>query len=129
MNKNKKYVTIGLAGDTMLGRMVNEVITLKGYAYPWGNMIPVLKSTDINLVNLETTLTHYTKPVPKVFNFRADPDRVQCLKEARIDVVNIANNHILDFGPEGLLETIKVLDQANIEYVGAGPNEARPENH
>jgi len=123
MNKNKKYVTIGLAGDTMLGRTVNEVITLKGYTYPWGNMIPVLKSTNINLVNLETTLTHHTKPVPKVFNFRADPDKVQCLKEARIDVVNIANNHILDFGPEGLLETLKILRKAGITYVGAGQND------
>ena len=124
INTKNKYVTIGLAGDTMLGRMVNEVITLKGYRYPWGNMLPLLHSTDINLVNLETTLTHHTQPVPKVFNFRANPDRVQSLKEARIDVVNIANNHILDFGPEGLFETLEVLKQAGIEYVGAGHNDA-----
>ena len=63
--------------------------------------------------------------MPKVFNFRADPDKVQSLKEARIDVVNIANNHILDFGPEGLLETLKTLDQAGINHVGAGADQTK----
>ena len=115
-------ISIGLAGDTMLGRLVNDAITAGGYNWPWGTMLPILQSTDMNLVNLETTLTHQTKPVPKVFNFRADPNKVKSLTNAHIDVVNLANNHILDFGPLGLSETIDVLHQSNIATVGAGNN-------
>jgi len=116
-------VLIGLAGDTMLGRLVNEKITNVGdYKYPWGDMLEVLKSTDVNLVNLETTLTKSTKEVPKTFNFKADPDKVQCLTEAKVDVVSLANNHSLDYDTEGLIETLEVLDEAGILHAGAGKN-------
>lgn len=112
-------ITIGLAGDTMIGNGVNQAIAEKGYLWPWGTMLTLLQSTDVNLVNLETTLTHRTKAaIPKLFNFRADPDKVKCLKEAHIQVVNLANNHSLDFGSLGLLETWQVLHEANITTVG-----------
>lgn len=120
--KKTQEITIGLGGDTMLGRLVNDVITTHGYDWPWGTMLPILQSTDINLVNLETTLTGHTIAVPKVFNFRADPDKVKSLINARIDVVNLANNHSLDFGPLGLLETLDVLHKSNIVTIGAGKN-------
>ena len=113
---------IGLTGDVMLGRLVNEQVSAAGYEYPWGDMLPLLRSTDVNLANLETTLTSSDKIVPKVFNFKAGPDKVQSLKEAKIDVVTIANNHILDFSEEGMLETLSVLDKAGIMHVGAGRN-------
>ena len=119
-----KTVKIGIAGDTMLGRLVNEQISVSGYSYPWGDVLPLLKKNDINLINLETTLTKSEKKVPKVFNFKADPDKVQTLVEGNINVVSIANNHILDFNEEGLIETIKTLDTAKIKHVGAGMNEA-----
>ena len=113
-------VRIGLAGDTMLGRNVDEVIGRRGYRYPWGDMLDILGGTDLNLVNLETTLTRSTQMVSKVFNFKAHPDRVKCLVEAKIDVCTLANNHILDFEIEGMIETIKMLDQKGIAHVGAG---------
>lgn len=116
-------VVIGLMGDVMLGRLVDREVGKKGYAYVWGDMLGRLRETDINIMNLETTLTKSTKKVAKVFNFKAQPDRVQCLVEARIDVCNLANNHILDFSREGLIETIATLDVAGIKHVGAGENE------
>jgi len=115
-------VVIGLMGDVMLGRLVDKEIGRRGYSYIWGDMLGRLRQTDINIINLETTLTRSTKKVRKVFNFRAQPDRVQCLVEARIDVCNLANNHILDFSREGLVETIATLDGAGIRHVGAGKN-------
>jgi len=118
--KEEQAITIGFAGDVMIGRLVNEIIDQTGYQYPWGNMLPYLHKTDLNIINLETTLTHSTKKVPKVFNFKASPDRVQILKEANIDIVDLANNHSLDFEVEGLHETIAVLDAAGITHVGAG---------
>jgi len=113
---------IGIAGDVMLGRLVNEKISMTNYTYPWGNVLALLRKTDINIINLETTLTTSTKKVPKVFNYKADPDKVQSLIEAKIDVCNLANNHILDFSEEGLIETILTLDKAGIKHVGAGIN-------
>ncbi len=124
LNSTKKTaaITIGFAGDIMIGRLVNEVISQKGYSYPWGDVLPLLQRTDLNIINLETTLTTSTDRLPKTFNYKASPDRVKTLQEARIDIVNLANNHIRDFGDIGLLETIKTLDAAGIKHVGAGKN-------
>jgi poly-gamma-glutamate capsule biosynthesis protein CapA/YwtB (metallophosphatase superfamily) len=113
---------IGFTGDVMLGRLVNEMIDNTGYAYPWGNTLPLMKAHDLNIINLETTLTTSRQKVPKVFNFKANPDRVKCLTEAKIDIANLANNHILDFDAEGLTETVRMLDEAGIKHVGAGKN-------
>ncbi|HXH19769.1 MAG TPA: CapA family protein, partial [Chitinophagales bacterium] len=95
--------------------------------YVWGNVLPVMKKTDFNLINLETTLTRSVKQVSKTFNFKALPDRVECLTLANISVVNLANNHILDYTEEGLLETIATLKHQHIEYTGAGYNSADAE--
>ncbi len=122
LNKKNSQLTIGFGGDTMLGRLTNETISKCGYAYPWGNVLSLLQKTDLNIINLETTLTTSTNKTPKVFNFKADPDKVETLIVGNIDVVSLANNHILDFGVEGLQETIETLDNAEIKHVGAGRN-------
>lgn len=116
-------VIIGLTGDVMIGRTVDTIIGSKGYVYPWGNVLPLFKNTDINIINLEAALTHSNKKVSKTFNFKAAPDRINTLKEASITLVNLANNHVLDFSDKGLRETLQVLDAAGIKYVGAGLND------
>jgi poly-gamma-glutamate synthesis protein (capsule biosynthesis protein) len=130
MNSFDDILSIGLAGDVMIGRGVDPIITQYGYAYPWGNVLPVLRQADINIINLETALTFSNHKVQKVFNFRATPDKVQTLVEAHITLANLANNHILDYSEEGLVETICALNAAGIQHVGAGMNydeAARPE--
>lgn len=122
IHASPQSATIALAGDTMLGRLVNEVILQKGDLYPWGDLIPLLKTADLRIINLENTFTRSEQKVPKVFNFKSDPRNVQALKEAHIDVVSLANNHSKDFGDEGLLDTLKTLHKADIKTVGAGKN-------
>jgi poly-gamma-glutamate synthesis protein (capsule biosynthesis protein) len=122
MEDQNTSVVIGFMGDVMIGRLVNESIRQHGYAYPWGNVLPLLHTTDLNLVNLETTLTTSEDAVFKIFNFKSDPEHVAVLREARIDAVSIANNHIGDFGIKGMIETIEVLDNAGIPHTGAGKN-------
>lgn len=118
-----EITVICLGGDVMLGRTVNEIMKEKGTSYPWGNLIPIFKNADCTLVNLETTLTTHTQKEPKVFNFKSLPaHHVTSLQDAHITAVNIANNHIKDFGNEGLAETIVTLDHANIAHTGAGQN-------
>jgi poly-gamma-glutamate capsule biosynthesis protein CapA/YwtB (metallophosphatase superfamily) len=113
-------LTIGFAGDVMLGRTLDKIISQRGYDFPWGNVLGLMKNTDMNIINLETTLTNSRKQVYKTFNFKASPDKVQSLVNANITVANLANNHIMDFDREGLLETIEMLDNAGIKHVGAG---------
>ncbi|MFC1842423.1 CapA family protein [Candidatus Dependentiae bacterium] len=123
--KQKQTITIGLAGDTMLGRLVNKKMDQVGHTYIWGNMLPILKKNNLNIVNLETTLTNSEKKAPKIFNFKATPDKVKALQEANVHVVNLANNHMLDFYDEGLIETLDTLDKEGIKHVGAGRNIAQ----
>ncbi len=114
-------VTIGFMGDVMVGRAVNQLLVQsKNYNKIWGNLLPLLKSTDFNIANLETTFSKNGIKVPKAFNFQSDPANVETLLAANIKIVNTANNHILDYGVKGLKETIKTLDNAYIKHVGVG---------
>lgn len=122
-NKTNNNVIIGFMGDVMIGRLVNETIKTRGYKYPWGNVLRTIQKNDINIINLETTLTRSEKIIPKVFNFKSDSQNIKVLKKAHITLVNLANNHSLDFSSDGLFETIDVLDDAGILHVGAGKNE------
>jgi len=113
---------IGLTGDVMIGRLVNENLDRVSETFLWGDMLPFLRGCDLNLINLEAALTTSDQIAQKVFNFKADPHKVKTLVEGSIDVVNLANNHTLDYSEEGLLETLSVLDKVGIAYVGAGKN-------
>lgn len=119
-------LTLAIAGDVMLGRLVNQVIPVRGFAHPWGNLVPVIYTADLFLINLECALTAHTQRWHdgeyKAFYFRADPAVINTLKIGRVSFASLANNHTLDFGVEGLLETLRVLDEAGIAHAGAGPN-------
>lgn len=120
---------IGLTGDVMIGRLVEETLSNSDPSYLWGDTLPMLRATDFNLINLEAALTRSENIVPKVFNFKAKPERVESLILASIDVANLANNHCLDYSIEGLIETLQVLDEAGIRHIGAGPNSLQAGQH
>ncbi|MFQ6676669.1 MAG: CapA family protein [Fidelibacterota bacterium] len=115
-------ITLVLAGDVMLGRLVNETIHRRGPRYVWGDIVPLLRRPDFTFVNLECVIARGGKPfTPKrAFYFRADPPNARALVEGGIDGVALANNHALDFRQEGLLETISHLDRLGIAHCGAG---------
>lgn len=119
---SEKMLKIGLMGDVMVGRLVNEKLAHVQPDYIWGDLLPLLGANDLNLINLEAALTLSDQIVPKVFNFKADPDRDVSLQKGSIHIANLANNHVLDFSEEGLLDTLKILDEAGIKHVGAGKN-------
>jgi poly-gamma-glutamate synthesis protein (capsule biosynthesis protein) len=87
----------------------------------------LLRTADIAMVNLECPVTTRGTRAVKPFTFRMHPRFTAVLAEAGIDLVNLANNHIFDFGAEGLFDTFLYLDSANIRWVGAGRN--RSEAH
>jgi poly-gamma-glutamate capsule biosynthesis protein CapA/YwtB (metallophosphatase superfamily) len=116
-------VTLALTGDVMLGRGVNETLRAARPEDPWGDVLPLLLSADLRIVNLECAITEHERPwsrTPKVFHFRADPSCVEVLRAARVDACSLANNHTLDFEEKGLLDTLAHLEAAGIRYAGAG---------
>lgn len=123
-NKRGKdnIIHVGLVGDIMIGRLVNDQLHAHSDHNLWGTMLSELQRHDIIIANLETALTTSNQTVPKVFNFKSSPSHVSVLKKAHIDLVTLANNHVLDFGMQGLEDTLHALQKANIAYVGAGMN-------
>ncbi len=124
-----KPCTIALAGDVMLGRGVDAAIAARGFAYVWGDVLPLLWEANAFLVNLECALTarsqRWQDGEPKAFYFRADPSAVQALRVGRVDFASLANNHAVDFGMEGMLDTLRALDGAGIRHAGAGTDLAQ----
>jgi poly-gamma-glutamate synthesis protein (capsule biosynthesis protein) len=92
-------------------------------AYIWGDALSVLRQTapDVRLVNLETSITTSADAWPgKGIHYRMHPRNIACLTAARIDCCGLANNHVLDWGHAGLLETLATLEAAGIAHAGAG---------
>ena len=89
------------------------------------NLLNVLSDKDFSIVNLEAPLTQSTDKILKTGNnFKSHPDAVQHLISGKFDAVALANNHIRDFGGEGVLDTLKICKKNNILTVGAGENVA-----
>ena len=97
--------TLLAGGDVLLDLTEPEGID------PFTNVRPSLSSADVAIVNLEMAITERGEPYDKEFVFRAPRTAALTLAAAGVDVVSLANNHVLDFGPEGLEDTISVLDE------------------
>jgi poly-gamma-glutamate synthesis protein (capsule biosynthesis protein) len=92
------------------------------FAYVWGEARAEIeaRSPDLRVINLETAVTTRDEAYPKGINYRMHPGNVPCLGAAGIDCCVLANNHVLDWGVAGLLETLDVLHGAGIATAGAG---------
>jgi len=119
-------VTIALAGDTMLGRRVAERIVGSGPKHLFADeVIELTRGADLFVLNLECCISARGTPWPdpnKPFFFRAPPQATNVLTRLGVDCVTLANNHVLDFGPVALLDTLAHLREAGIAWVGAGRN-------
>jgi poly-gamma-glutamate synthesis protein (capsule biosynthesis protein) len=86
---------------------------------------PVLSGADLAMVNLETAITDRGAPVAgKNFHFRSPAESFVALKAAGVDVVNMANNHALDYGPVGMQDTFAAIKSSGLPVVGIGHNAA-----
>lgn len=94
------------------------------YSYIWGEALHEFEQErpDLRIINLETTMTTSEDYDPKGINYRMSPENGGVLLAAGIDCCELANNHMLDWGLDGLLETLNTLDRLNIKRVGAGRN-------
>jgi len=115
---------IGLTGDVMFGRLVDERQRRRPVTAVWGDLLARLRDLDGLVVNLECALSTRGEPwrrTRRAFHFRADPDwAVPALERAGVDCCALANNHVLDFEEAALHDTLAALDAAGIAHAGAG---------
>jgi len=96
------------------------------FAYVWGEALAEIARLrpDLRIVNLETAATVRGSPEPKGINYRMTPANLPCLAAAGIDCCTLANNHVLDFGAQGLADTLDGLGRMGMAFAGAGRDEA-----
>lgn len=83
----------------------------------------VMSESDILMINNECAYTTGGAPLEgKAFTFRSNPENVSILHELGVDIAGIANNHVCDYGLQGVTDTIQTLEDAGMPYVGAGNN-------
>jgi poly-gamma-glutamate synthesis protein (capsule biosynthesis protein) len=94
------------------------------FAYIWGAAIPELarRRPDVRIINLETSITKQDEPAPKGINYRMNPENIGCIAAAAIDCCVLANNHVLDWGLTGCVDTWESVHRAGIKTAGAGPD-------
>jgi len=95
-------------------------------AYVWGDVLAARDALapDAWIVNLETAVTRSDDHAPKGINYRMSPENAACLAAAGIDCCTLANNHVLDWGLEGLTDTLATLPALGLKIAGAGANAA-----
>ncbi len=117
-----KPVIVLMGGDVMPSGSLLEFVE-KDPLYPFRNIMKLLHSADVAFFNLECPITDTGTPVEgKEYIFKLPPHFAWALKKAGVTGVALANNHIMDFGVEGLASTIRVLYSLGIGHCGAGMN-------
>src|SRR5512138_92520 len=114
-------IVINAVGDIMLAGRGTSSLARTGYAHPFAATAPLLRRGDVTIGNLEAPAAHAgTESRSKRFRFRSDPALVPALQRAGFTTLTLANNHMLDYGPDALLETIAHLERQGLGFAGAG---------
>ena len=110
-------------GDIMLDGRATAVVAERGADYPFAAVLPLLRRAPFVLGNLEGPFARIARPERRNHSYRVHPRLAGALQRAGITVVTLANNHLLDCGRAGVLETLEALDLAGVAAVGAGVDE------
>ena len=116
--------TLCFVGDVMLSRGVGaRMQSAQDWTLPFREIAPTLAAADLTFGNLECPVSNVGRERGHLYSFRANPEVIAGLKFAGFDAVSVANNHLYDWGPEALLDTVRRLREAGIQTVGAGAND------
>lgn len=109
-------------GDILLSRGVGEKIDKEGFDYPYKQVKEIFLNKEIVFGNLEGPIYEGEGAVYKRPDliFKGLNENGMALNEAGFNVINLANNHTMDYNSTGLINTMKILDEQSIDYVGAG---------
>ena len=120
----KREVVISLAGDCSLGNLsihgyegtFREMYDRQGPSWFFKNVKPIFEADDITLVNFEGVLTNSNNRVEKAFNIKGKPEYIHILPEASIDAVSFGNNHRIDYGAQGVADTVAAFESIGLPY-------------
>jgi poly-gamma-glutamate capsule biosynthesis protein CapA/YwtB (metallophosphatase superfamily) len=116
-------VRIAAMGDAMLGRKVGERFQADPDSFAMSEFAAFLQGHDIVFLNLECPVSRNGRPDPiqkPNVTFCADPATLKVLQNLGVNIVSLGNNHMLDYGPEALVDTLRHLDEVGIRHAGAG---------
>lgn len=111
-------ISIALVGDVFISR--DNFGPDRTSDEPFLEVVELLKSADIAFGNFEIPLSQRGYPADKFITIRTSPDRARDVRRMGLDVVSLANNHIMDYGPDALFDTMAALDREDVQHVGAG---------
>jgi poly-gamma-glutamate synthesis protein (capsule biosynthesis protein) len=111
-------MTIGVVGDLMLRTpgLVSRYAEEPGFQA----MLRILQETGMVVANLEVPLSRRGHPVPKTINLRAEPAVIEDVLALKVGAVTLANNHMMDYSAEAMLDTIATCEHAGLVHCGAG---------
>lgn len=120
------YGTVRLmaVGDVMLGRTIGKRVKQSGPGIVFKGVQRVFDRADLLVVNLECNITTSTDREDKRYTFKAPPITADALKMAGVDVAGMANNHAMDWGEQGLTDTLDLMAERGIATPGGGRNRA-----
>ncbi|MCX7832032.1 MAG: CapA family protein [Actinobacteria bacterium] len=114
-------LTVLGVGDVCFSGRLKAIGDKKGYDYYFSSFDKVIKNSDLSFLNLETCVSNLNNPDKrKKFVFRSSPNCLNAIKNAGFDGVSVANNHTLDHGKNGFIDTLNNLKKAGISYSGGG---------
>lgn len=118
-------IRLAAVGDINFDRSPAYIIQTTGdLAYPLSRVSHIFEAADYTVGNLESALGDIGEPQAKRYPFRSPPEAAEALAIGGVDLVSLANNHGMDYGPEALLQGIDLLHTAGVATVGAGANDA-----
>jgi len=120
--KNSSSATVLITGDVHLGGGRVADLARKGDVDTlFGEFTSLIEKSDLSITNLESPVIDEGEPIPKTGpNLRSPNDTLPVLKKTGIDLVTLSNNHIMDYGEEGLMSTINECRTNDLAMVGAG---------
>jgi len=120
ITEKSKEIKLLFLGDIMATRGVEKKIDElnKNFIFPFINILNYLKTFDYVIVNLEGPISEKGIKIGSKYSFRMKPDVAIALSKANINIVNLANNHIFDYGRIAFEDTLKNLNENNIKYFG-----------
>jgi len=114
-------ITLVAVGDLLLGGSAAPTVRRQGADYPFSGTAELLQQADIAIANLEAPLTDGGEAVKdKTFTFRVPTRYAEAIERSGIDVLTLANNHLGDYGPQGIIDTRDALSAAGLRAAGAG---------
>ncbi|MBP9711892.1 MAG: CapA family protein [Candidatus Pacebacteria bacterium] len=124
-----KPVTMIFGGDIMVDRGVRKSVD-KNFASDYNKLfenLGLLKTFDIAFANLEGPVSDIGVDRHNLYSFRMDPGTIPALKNAGIDIVSVANNHVGDWGRDAYVDSLSRLTQAGILFTGGGMTRSEAE--